>query len=204
MTNKQLSIAGVIVAIIACFLIVRYTMNSNDSPSAAGSPILKNDWIDFTAPSGNFKVKLPTLPQHATKNLVDPKTNEVKNYNMFVAQRPDGTTYMINLTTYPAMKEQSGNEERLKEIVDELVIANPNNKVKSIQPSHFQNLKAIDFSIENGEMNIDGKAFMQDKTLYLLTMIANKTNYSSKDSDFFINSFQLLPVTSNLNSKHNP
>lgn len=198
MSNKQLSIGVVLLVVIACFLILRYTTNSYDSSSPASSSVdgqtSVKDWVDFTAPTGKFNVKLPTFPQHATENLIDSKTKEIKNYNMYVAQQSNGTTYMISLTTYPNAKETlEKEEEELETIVNDLVVANPNNKIKNMHPSTFQNVKSIDFSIESGEMTIDGKAFRQNKTLYMLTMVANKTNYSEKDSNFFINSFKLLP-----------
>src|ERR1700722_19749969 len=50
-------------------------------------------WHEFTAPTGKFKVLFPTLPQHATENVDDPKTNEKHKYDIFVSEKEDGTIF---------------------------------------------------------------------------------------------------------------
>ena len=63
------------------------------------------DWKEFSSPDGEFNVLFPTLPQHAKENLTDPKTNEVRKYNMYVAEKNDGTIFMISLISFPDMLE---------------------------------------------------------------------------------------------------
>ena len=70
-------------------------------------------------------------------------------------------------------------------------MSNPQNKIKSIEVNSFRNGKALDFKVENAEVTIDGKAFFDDNTLYILSTTARNEHHDAQEYDQFIDSFRL-------------
>lgn len=146
-------------------------------------------WHEFEHPDKKFKVLVPSLPQHATQKLEDPTTKNNRKYDMFVSQKDNGTIFMISIIS--SENEAKINEDTLKNIIHELAAGTQNSKVKMMEMGKYKDHQAIDFSIENDTVNIDGKAFVVGNTLYILTSVAKKEFYQKPDFDFFVNSFEL-------------
>jgi hypothetical protein len=127
------------------------------------------NWKEFNANNGEFKVLIPTLPQHANDTVKDPKTQEVRKYEMYVSEKPEGTIFMITMITFPPNSSTDSSENVLTKVMNDMVQANPKNKLKNMKVNDFKEMKALDFTIENDQINIDGKAFMVGDTLYVLT-----------------------------------
>lgn len=149
-----------------------------------------SDWHQFKAPTGKFSVMLPVLPQHATQHLTDPKTKEPRVYDMYVAQNESQTIFMISLIKF-SDKEKSSPEMLEKTIINDMLKSNPQNKLKNLKDENYQGFKALNFTIENDQMVIHGKTFMDGPILYLISGIFNKQSYNPKDYDYFVSSFQL-------------
>lgn len=150
-----------------------------------------SDWHNFKAPTGKFSVRLPVLPQHATQTVVDPKTKESRFYDMYVAQTEDNRVFMISLITFSGDGKETS-EILQKTIVNDMLASNPKNQLRSMRVGDFHNFKSLDFSIENPDMTLVGKTFMNGPTLYLLTTIFNAHNFNAQDFDYFTDSFKLL------------
>lgn len=151
-----------------------------------------HNWHEFTAP-GKFKVLLPTLPQHATERQEDPKTRSTKMYDMYVSQQPNGTLYMINQISLLDKQARKIDENTLTNVINDVVTANPDSKINLMQMGKFHEHPAIDFAIENSKVSIDGKAFLVDDVLYLLTMVSKPDDHNKDEFSFFVNSFDLMP-----------
>ena len=149
------------------------------------------EWRLFTAPSGQFEVDLPTIPQNAKQTIIDPKTKLPRQYDMYVAQMSNNTVYMVSLIRFPNSKESP--EILKKTVVNDLMAANPVNQLKNMEVGDFQNFKTLDFTIENNLMQINGRTFMDRETLYLLTAIYPTGQFKQEDYDHFIKSFALSP-----------
>lgn len=168
------------------------------------SPIEKNgnlqSWHSFRSPSNKFNAMFPTLPQHATSKINEPKTQEPRQYDMYVSEKDDGTIFMISIIT---MLDESNkiNENALTNVINDILSNNPKGKIKSMKLGSYREYPAIDFSIENDKINIDGKAFIVGNTLYLLTSAANLENYQKPEFDFFVNSFELSEVAQQKDEK---
>ena len=161
-----------------------------DVSAPSGEPTYVN-WHEFSAPDGAFKVMFPVLPQHAAENIADSKTKEVRTYNMYVAEKNDGTIFMITTITFPQERDPKSTETLLTKAMNDMVESNPKNKLKNMKVNNYQDMKALDFSIENDEISIDGKAFMVHDTLYVLTSLGKNGHYNQREFAFFANSFQL-------------
>lgn len=188
---------------VAVFLFFRSFENdtgiNSAGPVAASSNGIKNearfqDWHDFTPPSGKFRIKFPTLPQHATEKLDDPDTKEPRQYEMYVSEAENGTVHMISVITMLDQPNITINEEVLSKVVKDLMANNPKGKIKDIKMSKYQNYPSLDFSLENEEVNIDGQAILVANTLYLLTTLSKAENPQKEEHQYFLNSFNLLDL----------
>jgi hypothetical protein len=193
-------LVGVAFAAVAALVFVRFAQTSNAQSSQqiaekkAWDLLHVEDWHEFTPPSEKFKVLVPTLPQHATEKIGDPKTKEARIYDMYVSQKENGSIFMISLITLLDNPNKSLDEKMLASVVDNMLTASPNTKVKLMQMGQYKEYPAIDFSIENEQVNVDGKAFLVGNTLYLLTTVSKQNDYNRKEFEFFANSFQLMPA----------
>jgi hypothetical protein len=161
------------------------TFNKLEVPSFA-------DWREFSAQSGKFKVFLPAAPQYVKESVNIPNTDKKRKYEMYVAQKVNGTIFMINLITYPTEVDTSNKNQILRDIINEMVEANTGNQLTELQDTIYQQHPALDFHIVNQELNIQGKAFMIEKTLYLLAYIAKEMDFTRAEYDHFIDSFQIF------------
>lgn len=148
-----------------------------------------HEWREFTYEPEHFKVLLPGLPQHVSDTVTDQKTQEPKKYETFAAAGDNGSAFMINAITYSSHEEAEAKEESLKAVVQDMLDRNKENKLNEMKMSTFRNHPALNFSLTNGELLIQGKVFAHKKTMYILSMINNKNAFNKKELDFFINSF---------------
>lgn len=188
-------IIGLTALAIAGFFIFNYSRGFDSTASL--HPELKEyaesqfqNWHEFAAPLAKFKVLVPVLPQHGTDTLNDPKTKETRKYDIYVSEKDDGTIFMISMITM-MNDEAKLDENTLKTVMNDILAASPNNKLKIMKMGTYKQYPALDFSIESDQVNIDGKAFLVGNTLYLLTSVAKMINYKKQEFDFFVNSFQL-------------
>lgn len=154
------------------------------------------NWHEFAEPNGKFKVLVPALPQHATENINDSKTQEKKRYDTFISTKDDGTIFMISMITFDStdIGSQAEGTQILKEIMNDMVASSPNNKLISSQTEDYKGHPSLNFTLENGDMQIDAKTFVFADTLYVLTRIEKPKSESRDEFLFFINSFELTPT----------
>lgn len=147
------------------------------------------EWQEFDSPSGTFQVKLPTLPQRATQTIKDPKSQTIRQYDMYVAQQNNNTTYMISAVRYINNKESP--ETLQKSMISDLLASNPSNQLKTMSAGSYKQFPTIDFTITNDTNTIDGMTFMDGETLYILSTIFSNQRYNPEDYQFFVKSFDL-------------
>lgn len=148
-------------------------------------------WHSYTSPNQEFRVLMPGRPIHASDSIKDPKTKEIKQYEIFISNKEDGTLYSINLISFPQNEKKELDDQFLENVLTEMLNSNPDNKIKSITPTNFDERKAFDFVVDTANTSIYGKAFLKNKTLYVLsTTSAKKDNLNLQEFDFFLKSFQ--------------
>jgi hypothetical protein len=150
-------------------------------------------WREFQAPSERFKVFLPAPPQYAKESVPIPDTDKKRQYEMYVSEKLNGPVFMISLITYPKEVDISNVEKMLQAIVDEMMKSKADNKLKKTENVIFQGHPAIKFNIVNANFNVEGMALMVDRTIYLLSYIAQNSEFTADDYQYFINTFKLLP-----------
>lgn len=153
------------------------------------------DWREFEAKAGKFKVFLPVVPQYIKEAVAIPNTDLKRRYEMYIAQEPNDTIFMINLITYPNEIDTKDVRQTLHDLVDEMKASKPDNKLVEIKDNTYQDYPAVDFTLANPEFEVKGKAFMIDKMVFVLDYISRKENFALEKYDFFMNSFKLEPKT---------
>lgn len=128
------------------------------------------NWHLYTAPSGQFQLFFPTLPQSASS----------KGFSTYISQHRDETTYMVNVI----------DSDDLAKAVQDMVSANKDNILKEQKTGTFKNRASIDFVIENGPTIVVGKAIKMGEHLYILTVMRAKGEIDPREYNFFINSFE--------------
>lgn len=147
------------------------------------------DWKDYNGGSEAFHVMLPAPPQHATQVVKDKKTGEDRFYDMTVAQKSNGTVFMVSIIHFKGSEGAPAKVQ--KTVVNDLVAANPENQLKTMKVGEFQQFKTLDFSIQNSQMILEGMTFVDGERLYLLSALFPITLYSPEEFQFFIQSFEL-------------
>lgn len=149
------------------------------------------DWHLYTSPTNRFQVFFPTLPQNASSTVQDKTSKKNKTYNTYVSQKADGTTYIISVITLPEGTEKIDEAVVLNQFVQELVEASKDNQLKDKKNGEFHKQKAVDFLINNKDVNVIGKAFKKGRELYILSVMSQGKEPDQDEFLFFLNSFQV-------------
>lgn len=193
MTRLFLAFFGAVVLVLISLSLYYFKDAYKILPIAGSSPSSMSQyasWQKFIAPKGAFEALFPTIPQHAAQSVRDPKTQQMRQYEMYVAEKSNGTIFMVSLIEFPDLKEPLENLK--KTIINDLVIANPQNQLKSMKVSIYKLFPTIDFVITGPITTIHGRTFSDGNVIYLLTGIFNNTNYDESEYEYFINSFEWM------------
>jgi len=156
-----------------------------------------NTWREFIAPSGNFKVLFPSFPQHVTQQELDPKTQEKRKYETFIVADENGTVFMISVITYLHGLDEKKVEEKLKSAVTDMQVRNKENQLKEMHASKFDDHKAVDFSLVNGDLLVTGKVFANQNVIYMLNIVNKSEGFHPEELAFFLNSFKIINDSQN-------
>lgn len=148
------------------------------------------NWLLFQDPRNEFKILFPNKPKAASNELKDAKTQSIRKQDMYVAEKPNGTVYMISRLTFPNTELLADKEAVLKAAVSDLISGNPDNKLKKSKLEDFQGGKALRFEIQNEEVNTQGLALIRGKSLFVLTAISKDKDRNDAENNTFLSSFQ--------------
>lgn len=150
------------------------------------------EWREFIAKTGRFKVQLPYVPQYAKESVLIPNTDQKRQYEMYASDKMNGTTFMVNLITYPKEFDLSDPNHILTETVNEITKTNAHNQLTEMKEGLYKSYPSVDFHMINQQFDIKGKAFIIGKTVYLLNYVSKTEDFDEKEYDYFVNSFQLV------------
>lgn len=200
MSTKSIVLGILAVLVVTIVFSLRFSKDSykllpmdTTHPESAG---LYGDWYEYSSPDGNFKVQLPLLPQEASQNLTDPTSGVTRNYAMYVAQEANGTIFMISLITFPEGSKAFSQDQLLKDLMEDMVAANPKNKLSDVKPGMYKDFPSMDFTITNDQTKIFAKEFVKDHTIYVLSVISKNDADRRVEFDHFVESFQLQATSS--------
>ncbi len=196
MSSKSTVLITIALLAIACLIGFRYFIHNAYKAFPSG-PTLDpksgpyTQWKEFSAPSGKFNVTLPLMPQQASQTVTDPVTKQTRYYDMYVSQEMDGTSYMISAVTFQDKSLTSNPQLLMETILNDILKSNPENKLINSKFGQYNGMQAMDFIVKNPATTMQGKAFLDQQTLYILSSIENNQNYNQNDFDHFTKSFEL-------------
>lgn len=204
--SRTFTLLAALLVVIAAFLLLRNNAVDNKTigniPASSTTatpdarPIQNNakflSWREFVFKPGHFKVLLPALPQHVSDSVADPKTKEPRKYETFAVASDNGSAFIVNAITYASPFEAQATEDRLKEAVSEMLTRNSDNKLNSTKVITFRGHPALDFSMSNGEMRIEGRVLTHNEVMYILSMLGKKDSFNQDELNYFINSFDFV------------
>jgi len=199
MISKQKFFGWTLVAIIGIAIIYWLSQRSQGDSSEGRSLVFLEEWKEYNPNNGKFTAMLPSLPQHAADSVALPSSQGFIKYDMFLSQEKDGTTFMISMIQYPNEYDTSRPMDLLDNVQKELMFGNVHNKLKSSTRGMYQEFPSIDFFIENNELVIRSKAFLVEKTLYVLTLIDRTPLDIEEHFGKYVESFHLTkaaPISS--------
>lgn len=190
MNKTAIAVIGLAI-LIALFLFVKEGEKSTDRSTSVDSENFSR-WQEFRPRSGLFKVMLPHPPQYAKDLVPIPGSDQSRRYDMYASEKIDGTLFLVSVITYPDEAETSQVSDILKETVNELLHAKPDNKLSKLEEGMFKTQKSLDFSFLNGDLQVEGKVFIVGKTVYVLSYATRKNEFDSTEFKHFIDSFELI------------
>lgn len=150
-------------------------------------------WREYHSSVGSFKVLFPAYPQHAHEVVPVPNTEFILEYNIYVAEPDETSSYMVSLITYPDALDVSRAENILQTVMNEMLNSNPLNRLTDVKMSEWNGNPQLEFVIENNELGILNRAIMIGHTLYLLTATYTNQSNAKGDYDRFVESFEHVP-----------
>lgn len=198
--SRAVWLTGIAIVAVAGLLFFKSTQPKEESSLNLSDEIAEGEaatiqiqnWHEFTSPAGDFKVLFPALPQHAAETINDPKTQEQRQYDMYVSEKSNGAIFMISIIRMPNDSVTKLNEKMLPDVINDMMSSSPKSKLTKMEMGSFKGNPSIEYSFENDQVNVDGKAFIAGNSLYLLTNVAKKGDAQKQEFDYFTNSFQLI------------
>lgn len=193
MTRFLLALFATVALVLITLSIIFFKDSYRVLPIGDSDPRLMSQfagWQLFKAPQGAFQALFPLPPQRAEQTVRDPKTGQIRNYDMYVSERSNGTIFMVSLIEFPGY---TGSLEELKKtIINDLMVSNPQNQLRSMTVGTYKLFPTIDFVIGNPVTTINGRVFSDGNVIYLLSGIFNTALFNQQEYDHFINSFEWM------------
>lgn len=186
MSHKTLFI-GALVIFTSLFNVESVLAIGNKKNVADAATLTQSSvqWQEFIAPEKTFKVLFPSKPAFISEK--NPQENLI--YNAYISEANKNEFYSIMLIT---MDDKANNSDRLNQALKKMISSNPHERVKKQTSSKFKNKDAVDFIIEADNRITQGKAFVEGRTLYILSTVASAENYNEEKFNYFVNSFNFL------------
>ncbi len=165
--------------------------------------ISNNGWMQYYSMTRGFTVNFPNDPKEQSKQLEIPESDKVLNYQEISSQQTKDVLYSVSYMELPSKWRWAGSNTLLKGALDLLVKYSPEpSEVTDREIILYQNHRALDFHLKQGDNEVSGRFILVDNTLYKLTVIyPSSLNKEVENGNPFLNSFDLNPkgVTSKEN-----
>ncbi len=180
-----------LIAILALLMIVGCYIYVDQQEENEQSQNFKN-WRKFIPRSHLFKILLPHSPQYAKDFLSIPNSDKKRRYDMYASEKIDGTLFLVSVINYPSEIDLNFTADVLRDNIQEFMHNRPGNQLVKLVKGIEEGAKSYDFRFEKQDFRVEGKAILDDHTVYMLTYIAHIDNFDSNEYDYFIHSFQIL------------
>jgi uncharacterized RDD family membrane protein YckC len=158
--------------------------------------ISTNGWMQYYSMTRGFSVNFPNDPKEQSKQLEIPNTDKILNYEEISSQQTKDVLYSVSYMELPGKWRLAGSNTLLKGALDLLVKYSPEKGqvVVDRELIIYQNHRALDFHLKQGDNDVSGRFILVDNTLYKLTVVyPSSLSKEVQDGNPFLNSFDLHP-----------
>lgn len=188
-----------LVVIVVGFFLYSHWKKSSTSGGLLDLVELKEQpWPLFQPDHHRFEVRFPMTPNKLTDLVLDSRTRNKRYYEIYLAEDPERTAYLVTSITFPEEKDFSKADRFYQEYIQEMLASNPNNELIQQQPAQFLGRDGLDFDVTNGAMTTANRIFLDGEILYLLSTVSSGQPLERQRAklDHFASSFKLTPSAS--------
>lgn len=157
--------------------------------------ISNNGWMQYYSMTRGFTVNFPDDPKEQSKQLEIPESDKILNYQEISTQPTKDVLYSVSYMELPSKWRWAGANTLLKGALDLLVKYSPEqSEVVDRNIILYQNHRALDFHLKQGDNEVSGRFILVDNTLYKLTVVyPSSLSKDVEDGNPFLDSFDLNP-----------
>lgn len=157
--------------------------------------ISNNGWMQYYSLTRGFAVNFPNDPKEQSKQIEIPDAGKFLDYEEISSQQTKDVFYSVSYMELPSKWRWAGSNTLLKGALDLLVKYSPTEtEIIEREIILYQNHRALDFHLKQGENEVRGRFILVDNTLYKLTVIyPGFLSKEIEDGSPFLDSFDLHP-----------
>jgi hypothetical protein len=143
-----------------------------------------------------FAVSFPNDPKEQSKQLAIPNSGKTLSYEeVFSEQTQQDVVYSVSYMELPSKWRWAGSNTLLKGALDLLVkYSSEPSEIVDREIILYQNHRALDFHLKQGNNEIRGRFILVDNTLYKLTVVyPSSLQQEIQQGNPFLDSFDLHP-----------
>lgn len=175
-------------------LLVYHAVKQHEHTPSSQNRVRKQSfdtWNEFVSRDGHFKIMLPSHPLCTRQKLPLADTGLTYTYDLYTSEDQEGATFLIHLIRYPEGVDLSQPEILLENVMNEMLSSNSHHQLHSMKFSSFRSHVALDFTLSSPEVFLANKAFIIDRTLFVLSCMDKTSHYDERAFKFFTDSFTL-------------
>gem|GEM_PF-853887 len=198
LTQKDMSSKrklGALIMAVCCVLAALFGKPITYYSIGLDNKISTNGWVQYYSMTRGFTVNFPTDPKEQSKQLEIPDSDKVLQYEEVSSQQTKDVLYSVSYMELPSKWRWAGSNTLLKGALDLLVKYSPQqSQVVDRELILYQNHRALDFHLKQGDNDVSGRFILVDNTLYKLTVVYPPSlSQEVQNGDPFLDSFDLHP-----------
>lgn len=149
-------------------------------------------WKNFHSPRKDFTINFPAKPQHNSKDIPIPNSEEALDYQEFKCSPEENITFSISYTTLPSSILKWSPSLVLKGALKLISKHLTKGAIADKSLKKFKNLPALDFTMKKGNNELRGALILLDTTLYKIEIEFPPESKEAAENILpeFLNSFE--------------
>ncbi len=186
MTNTKLYAGGVLAGLLVAGAVVWFaTRTETINVDASDFPT----WHEVTSEDGLFTAALPSSPTETRADIPVDDSGAPLVQKTYTALDDAGSAFIITTVVYPEPFNVDEAREVLGAAVDGMAVAVVGNELTYDDYGTHLGYPAVDFIIENGTANIQGKVFFSGRVLYQAMVAYEDGTLSDAAFAYFVSAF---------------
>jgi hypothetical protein len=154
------------------------------------------NWKEYRPQNDRFEVRFPTYPQHTTASdsARFGTSQDVVRYDIYLSQGRGGSSFLISMLGYPESFDLAKDDMLFDAVAKDMLSSNPNSVMIDPKKGIFHSRPSYDFTIQTPQFTTKSRAFLDGKTLYVLTVMDKSPEYLNEEFEMFTSSFKFNEV----------